>query len=110
MAISNGVYALRHGRKTNERRTRDEQSIRLKYQVNKQWLFKKATNNFNDTIIGIVAETVASKDLMVTPFNRMVHEIDDYAILLLDGAGKIENWNKDAEKIKGYSLVCSIYL
>jgi len=33
---------------------------------------------------------------------NMVEEIEDYAILLLDGSGNIENWNKNAEKIKGY--------
>ena len=33
---------------------------------------------------------------------HMVEEIQDYAILLLDSEGNIENWNKGAEKIKGY--------
>jgi len=33
---------------------------------------------------------------------NMVEEIEDYAILLLDVNGHIENWNKGAEKIKGY--------
>ncbi len=33
---------------------------------------------------------------------NMVGEIEDYAILLLDTEGNIENWNKGAEKIKGY--------
>lgn len=73
--------------------------------IDEQWLamFVKSTNNFNDTIVGIVAETVANKDLRQIRFNKMVQEIDDYAILLLDGAGNIENWNKGAEKIKGYT-------
>lgn len=35
-------------------------------------------------------------------FTRMVEEVEDYAILLLDREGNIENWNKGAEKIKGY--------
>jgi PAS domain S-box-containing protein len=34
--------------------------------------------------------------------SKMVEEIEDYAILLLDENGNIENWNKGAEKIKGY--------
>ena len=34
---------------------------------------------------------------------RMLEVIDDYAILFLDRHGNIENWNKEAEKIKGYS-------
>lgn len=34
---------------------------------------------------------------------RMINEIEDYAILLLDKEGIIQNWNKGAEKIKGYT-------
>lgn len=33
---------------------------------------------------------------------RMVTEIMDYAIILLDADGTIMDWNKGAEKIKGY--------
>lgn len=33
---------------------------------------------------------------------NMVEEIEDYAILLLDGNGNIENWNKGVERIMGY--------
>jgi PAS domain S-box-containing protein len=32
----------------------------------------------------------------------MLEVIDDYAILFLDKHGNVENWNKEAEKIKGY--------
>lgn len=35
-------------------------------------------------------------------FNKMVSEVEDYAILLLDEKGFIQNWNAGAEKIKGY--------
>jgi PAS domain S-box-containing protein len=35
-------------------------------------------------------------------YHRMVEEVQDYAIILLDKDGKILNWNKGAEKIKGY--------
>jgi len=34
---------------------------------------------------------------------KIVEEIEDYAILSLDKEGTILNWNKGAEKIKGYS-------
>jgi PAS domain S-box-containing protein len=37
------------------------------------------------------------------PFAALVEEIDEYAILLLDTAGNILNWNQSAEKIKGYT-------
>lgn len=33
---------------------------------------------------------------------RMLEVIDDYAILFLDRYGSIGNWNKEAERIKGY--------
>ena len=34
---------------------------------------------------------------------RMISEIQDYAIILMDNEGIIRNWNKGAEKIKGYT-------
>ena len=33
---------------------------------------------------------------------KMIEEVEDYAIILLDKDGLIQNWNKGAEKIKGY--------
>jgi PAS domain S-box-containing protein len=35
-------------------------------------------------------------------YHQMVEEVEDYAILYLNNKGVIENWNKGAEKIKGY--------
>lgn len=35
-------------------------------------------------------------------YHRMVAEVQDYAIILLDENGYIQNWNIGAEKIKGY--------
>lgn len=35
-------------------------------------------------------------------YHKMIEEVDDYAILLMDRSGIIQNWNKGAEKIKGY--------
>jgi len=43
-----------------------------------------------------------SDDVKQFRLSKMVEEIEDYAILLLDENGNIENWNKGAEKIKGY--------
>jgi PAS domain S-box-containing protein len=70
-----------------------------------EWLkmFERATTDFDLKIKEIVAESIAVKDLKAIRFNKMVEEIDDYAILLLDKNGKLENWNKGAEKIKGYT-------
>jgi PAS domain S-box-containing protein len=36
-------------------------------------------------------------------FERMIFEVEDYAILLLDVNGNIVSWNKGAQRIKGYS-------
>jgi PAS domain S-box-containing protein len=36
-------------------------------------------------------------------YHGMVAEVEDYAIILLSKEGLIQNWNKGAEKIKGYS-------
>lgn len=36
-------------------------------------------------------------------YHKMVAEVEDYAILLMDREGFIQDWNKGAEKIKGYS-------
>ncbi|MBL7740315.1 MAG: PAS domain S-box protein [Chitinophagaceae bacterium] len=35
-------------------------------------------------------------------YHKMIEEVEDYAILLLDTTGMVINWNKGAEKIKGY--------
>ncbi len=35
-------------------------------------------------------------------YHSMVEEVQDYAIILLDPQGNIQNWNKGAERIKGY--------
>src|SRR6188768_3392322 len=35
-------------------------------------------------------------------YHRMISEVQDYAIILLDEHGIIQNWNAGAEKIKGY--------
>lgn len=35
-------------------------------------------------------------------YHRMIEEVEDYAILMLDPAGHIVSWNRGAEKIKGY--------
>ena len=35
-------------------------------------------------------------------YYKMIEEVQDYAILMIDKDGYIINWNKGAEKIKGY--------
>ncbi|MEO6540984.1 MAG: PAS domain S-box protein [Ferruginibacter sp.] len=42
------------------------------------------------------------RDLVEQLHNRMIEEVQDYAIILLDINGNILTWNKGVEKIKGY--------
>lgn len=50
---------------------------------------------------GIIhAEELKKKD---DRYHKMVEEVEDYAILMMDDKGIIQNWNKGAEKIKGYT-------
>ncbi|MFD1605314.1 PAS domain S-box protein [Flavobacterium artemisiae] len=36
-------------------------------------------------------------------YHKMVEEVEDYAILMLDTDGNVQNWNLGAQKIKGYT-------
>lgn len=36
-------------------------------------------------------------------YHKMIEEVEDYAILLLDSEGNVQNWNLGAQKIKGYT-------
>src|SRR2546425_5937289 len=36
------------------------------------------------------------------PFRLLVEGIQDFAIFMLDGAGRVATWNTGAERIKGY--------
>jgi PAS domain S-box-containing protein len=63
-----------------------------------------AINVFRD-ISGKVAERQqAAEELRKSEerYHKMVEEVEDYAIILLDPKGIIQNWNKGAEKIKGW--------
>ncbi|GGB78844.1 PAS domain S-box protein [Dyadobacter sediminis] len=73
-------------------------------QVNDEWLhmISEATRTLDQRIHEIVKESLAEKDIKALRFSRMVEEIEDYAILLLDSEGNVENWNKGAEILKGY--------
>lgn len=49
-----------------------------------------------------VAERTAVLQKSEERYHKMIEEVQDYAILLLDTNGTILNWNKGAENIKGY--------
>ncbi|MEH3114463.1 PAS domain S-box protein [Pedobacter terrae] len=72
--------------------------------LDKKWfeMLSDAAFTLDGRIKAIVNETINEKDLKLARFNRMVQEIEDYAILMLDQEGNIENWNRGAQIVKGY--------
>jgi PAS domain S-box-containing protein len=52
---------------------------------------------------GIEESSVSNFSDINNLYKKMIEEIQDYAIILLDKKGFIRNWNKGAEKIKMYS-------
>jgi PAS domain S-box-containing protein len=72
--------------------------------VDDEWLkmIGNATDILDEKIRAIIKESMSDKDLKLVRFNKMVEEIEDYAILILDESGNIENWNKGARLLKGY--------
>lgn len=55
--------------------------------------------NAEDRLINIANELRKSE----ARYHGMIAEVQDYAIILLNTKGEIENWNAGAENIKGYS-------
>lgn len=49
-----------------------------------------------------MSETTEKKSILEKLHKRMIEEIQDFAIVLMDNDGTILTWNKGAEKIKGY--------
>ena len=52
---------------------------------------------------GIVEERTQTLKLNEQRYHKMVEEVQDYAIMLLDLDGTILNWNRGIKKIKGYT-------
>jgi PAS domain S-box-containing protein len=79
-------------------------------------IFNRGHNNKVQHILNISIDVTESHLLMLqlaamntevkqkeSEHQRMINEIEDYAILMLNRDGIIQNWNKGAEKIKGYT-------
>jgi PAS domain S-box-containing protein len=74
--------------------------------------FSKVTRDLTDKKIAedklsnLIEELSQSNEELKTSeqrYHKMIAEVQDYAIILLDVDGKIENWNTGAQVIKGYS-------
>jgi PAS domain S-box-containing protein len=62
-------------------------------------LLKEFITTLHDRFERIQKDAITSEER----YHHMIEEVEDYAILLLDTDGNIKNWNRGAEKIKGYS-------
>lgn len=60
--------------------------------------FTKVTRDLTD-----LKKSQDEARLLEQHYSRMIAEIKDYAIILLNVEGNIENWNNGAEMIKGYT-------
>jgi PAS domain S-box-containing protein len=56
-------------------------------------------NTLSEELVDRIKQLKASEER----YYNMVDEVEDYSILLLDKDGLIQNWNKGAKKIKGYT-------
>ncbi len=67
--------------------------------------FLKVTRDLTEQLIAQQQLNLRMEELRKSEerYHQMIDEVEDYAIILLDPDGKIQNWNKGAEKIKGYS-------
>ena len=63
---------------------------------------EKLVFDVNLNLERLVQERTEELRLSEERHHRMIAEVQDYAILLMDKDGNILNWNKGAEKIKGY--------
>jgi PAS domain S-box-containing protein len=72
--------------------------------INEKWLqmMHDASQSLDTRIKSIIKESGTDKELKVVRYDKMVEEIEEFAMVLLDEEGKIESWNKGAEKVLGY--------
>jgi PAS domain S-box-containing protein len=63
---------------------------------------KKAEDDYSNYVEELKLKNEALKK-SEERYHKMVSEVQDYAIILLDTDGKILDWNKGAEKLKGYT-------
>ncbi len=72
--------------------------------VDEQWLqmMHDACRSLDARIRSIIRESETDKELKVARYDKMVEQIEQYAIIMLDAEGRIEIWNGGAENVLGY--------
>lgn len=60
------------------------------------------TSDLKESELKLLRAKASELTEMEEMYHKMIEEVEDYAIILLDANGIIRNWNKGAEKIKGY--------
>ncbi|WP_127124501.1 PAS domain-containing sensor histidine kinase [Pseudoflavitalea rhizosphaerae] len=60
------------------------------------------TSDLKESELQLLRAKASELTEMEEMYHKMIEEVEDYAIILLDANGIIRNWNKGAEKIKGY--------
>lgn len=64
---------------------------------------QKSYKNLSEQLEEKVTERTLNLQKSEDRYHKMVEEVEDYAILLLDPDGNVQNWNLGAQKIKGYT-------
>jgi PAS domain S-box-containing protein len=96
--------ALRH--QIAERRLAEEALHRAKIEL--EFRIEERTGELkktNQTLLGEIAQRQKTEEELrhnEGRFRLLVESVQDYAIFMLDPAGRITSWNAGAEKIKGY--------
>lgn len=73
--------------------------LKLTWDLTERKIVEDNYSNFIEEL-KITNEELKASELR---YHKMFSEVVDYAIILLDQEGKILDWNKGAEKVKGYS-------
>ncbi len=79
--------------------------IDISYKKEKEQIIHNSENKnrqVSESLEEMVEERTRTLKLSEERYHKMIEEVRDYAIILLDKDGKILNWNKGAEQIKGY--------
>ncbi|MBC8045486.1 MAG: PAS domain S-box protein [Fimbriimonadaceae bacterium] len=78
--------------------------VPLKNTKNEVFGLLSITNNITEQVTSTMRLEEINEELRQSEerYHKMIDEIEDYAIILMDTKGNIQNWNRGAEKIKGY--------